>query len=282
MPKRKTHKTQPAKIQKGFLSLLRYPGGKSWFLKTARKWLKGQKTRPWVIVEPFGGGASISLTAVAEDLVGRASFAERDRDVAAIWETALNGEAVWLKKQILSFKMSRKRVEERIDRKPANLRQRAFQCLLRNRTARGGVIAEGAGLIQEGEDGKGISSRWYPDTLAERLTAIAAIKHRIEFKQCDGFTLVRKFLQRKRAVFFVDPPYTQAEKRLYTHWNINHEALFELLGRAKGDVLMTYDDTAEIRALAGKNGFRVRQISMRTSHHKKKRELMISRGFGWL
>ena len=54
------------------------------------------------------------------------------------------------------------------------------------------------------------------------------------------------------------------------------------LGRVKGDVLMTYDDTSEIRALARRNGFRVRQISMRTSHHKRKRELMISRGFAWL
>jgi DNA adenine methylase len=126
-----------------------------------------------------------------------------------------------------------------------------------------------------------VGSRWYPETLVERLRKIASIKDKIEFRQSDGFKLIRRFLRSKRAVFFVDPPYTQAARRLYTHWNIDHEALFKLLCRVKGDVLMTYDDTPEIRGLAKKYGFQVRLISMRTSHHKKKRELMIAKDFKW-
>ena len=45
---------------------------------------------------------------------------------------------------------------------------------------------------------------------------------------------------------------------------------------------MTYDDTPEIRNLAKKYGFKAKRISMRTTHHETKRELMISKNFDWL
>jgi DNA adenine methylase len=264
-----------------FLSPFRYPGGKSWFVKTARKWLKNQKRRPTVLVEPFAGGAGVSLAAVNEGLVNEVAFAERDRDVAAIWKTTLNGDANWLADQILSFHISRKKVKDVLAEEPTSRRGRAFRCLLRNRTARGGVITKGAGLIREGEHGNGLTSRWYPKTLAQRLATISSLKSKLKFTQGDGFKLIRKFLHLKTAVFFVDPPYTKAACRLYRHWEIDHEDLFKLLTRAKGAVLMTYDDTSEIRALAAKYGFQFKRISMRTTHHQKKRELMISKSFSW-
>lgn len=267
--------------KKGFLSPFRYPGGKSWFLKTARKWLANQPKPPALLVEPFGGGAGISLAAVNEGLVPFAVFAERDPDVGAAWQCMLNGEAQWLATKITAFRMGRRRVEKILATNPRSKRDRAFLCILRNRTARGGVIAHGAGLIRDGEDEKGISSRWYPEELAKRIAAISSLKRKLKFKRSDGFRLIRKHLRRKRAVFFIDPPYTKAARRLYTHWAIDHEELFKLLSRVQGDVLMTYDDTREVRNLARKYGFRVKRISMKTTHHEKKRELMICRTFDW-
>jgi DNA adenine methylase len=154
--------------------------------------------------------------------------------------------------------------------------------VFRNRTSRGGVITKGAGLIREGEDGNGLSSRWYPDTLAKRIKTISALNSKLTFAECNGFELVRKYIRHKHAVFFVDPPYTKAARRLYSHWQIDHEKLFAILARAKGAILMTYDDTSEIRNLAKKYGFQFKRISMRTTHHENKRELMISKGFNWL
>jgi DNA adenine methylase len=269
-------------VKRGLKSPFRYPGGKSWFVKTARKWLKNRTSRPKLLVEPFAGGANISLSAVHAKLVDKAAFTELDRDVAATWTTILNGQADWLANEILSFRISRPRVEAQLQRKPASQHERAFLCLLRNRTARGGVIAEGAGLIRKGEDGKGIRSRWYPETIAARITAISALKKKLEFGREDGFTLIKKHRNKKDAIFFVDPPYTKAARRLYRHWEINHESLFRILQQVIGDVLMTYDDTREVRQWAKTYGFQVKTISMRTTHHKTKRELMISKDFGWL
>jgi DNA adenine methylase len=264
-----------------FLSPFRYPGGKSWFLPNARKWLKNRQYRPRLLVEPFGGGASVSLLAVYEGLVLRAEFAERDPDVAATWQSVLNGDFKGLVKRIRSFKVTRKNVIAVINGRPTALRNRAFRCIVQNRTARGGVIAKGAGLIREGEDGNGLRSRWYAETLAERIATINSLKRRLKFVQTNGQKLIEKYLHRRSVVFFVDPPYTQAASRLYRHWKINHGKLFELLSKAKGDVLMTYDDTPEIRRLAKKYKFKVRRIPMRTTHHQHKHELMISRSFAW-
>lgn len=271
----------PRLSRNGFLSPFRYPGGKSWFVKTTRKWLESQPSRPKILVEPFAGGAGISLAAVHEKLVDQAVFAEIDRDVAATWKTILNGEAKWLADEITSFRISRKQVEKVLARTPATRRRRAFRCLLWNRTSRGGVITKGAGLIREGEDGNGLRSRWYPDTLAKRIKTISSFKSKLTFTQSNGFNLIRKYIRHKRAVFFVDPPYTKAARRLYSHWKIDHEALFEVLAQAKGAILMTYDDTKEIRNLARFYGFQIRRISMRTSHHENKCELMISNDFDW-
>ena len=49
-------------------SPLRYPGGKTWLVPHVRAWLSGIKPKPAVLVEPFAGGAIVSLTAVMEGL----------------------------------------------------------------------------------------------------------------------------------------------------------------------------------------------------------------------
>jgi DNA adenine methylase len=269
------------KPKRGFLSPFRYPGGKSWFVKTARKWLKNRAKPPTLLIEAFAGGAGVSLAAVNEGLVPKAAFAEIDRDVGAAWQCILNGEAQWLIQKITSFKIGRRKIERLIAEKPNSKRDRAFRCILLNRTARGGVMTAGAGLLRKGEDEKGIGSRWYPEELANRIRAVSALKSKLGFTRENGFDLIRKHLQRKHAFFFIDPPYTKAAPRLYKHWNIDHEELFRLLSRAHGEVLMTYDNTAEIRKLAKKYGFQFKRISMRTTHHKNKRELMISKNFDW-
>jgi len=267
---------------KNHLSPFRYPGGKSWLIGHVRRWLNAQANKPKLLIEPFSGGAGISLTAVHERLVEKAVFAEIDQDVAATWETVLNGHATWLTKEILSFKVTREGVQARLKEQPKTKHERAFQCLLRNRTARGGVLLKSAGLIRYGEDGKGLKSRWYPKTLTRRIETIANLKPKLNFRKQDAFEVIANYLNRAGTVFFIDPPYTQAARRLYKHWDIEHEKLFAIISKAKGDVLMTYDDTKEVRELASRYSFQVKTIPMRTTHHQMKKELMICRDFGWM
>ena len=68
-------------------SPLRYPGGKTWLIPHVKEWLT--KSRAKKLIEPFAGGAIVSLTAVMERLVNRAILIERDPDVAAFWRATL-------------------------------------------------------------------------------------------------------------------------------------------------------------------------------------------------
>ena len=68
-------------------SPLRYPGGKTWLIPHIEKWLSHIEAK--TIIEPFAGGAIVSLTAVMKEWVDRAVLIERDPDVAVFWRAAL-------------------------------------------------------------------------------------------------------------------------------------------------------------------------------------------------
>jgi len=136
--------------------------------------------------------------------------------------------------------------------------------------------------MKEGENGRGIRSRWYPETLRKGILAIELVKHRISFIEGDGLDVIRENASREDVAFFIDPPYTIAGRRLYLFSDIDHEELFRLASKAAGDFLMTYDNAAPIRALAQRFGFETKLIPMKNTHHAKMTELLIGRDLGWL
>ncbi len=267
-------------------SPFRYPGGKTWLVPQIRQWLSSKKKRPAEFIEPFAGGAIVGLTVAFERLAEHVLFVELDEDVAAVWQTILGGEGEWLAKRISSFELTQDNVQRVISTTPRNLREKAFQTILKNRVFHGGILAPGAGLIKHGENGRGISSRWYPETLKKRILNIVAIRERIAFVQGDGISLIHEKQSCPNAVFFIDPPYTAGGKRagtrLYTHFDLDHDGLFNIVSKVKGDFLMTYDDADEIRELARRHRFQVQEIAMKGTHHAKMNELLISRDLSWL
>ncbi|NPU98400.1 MAG: DNA adenine methylase [Candidatus Omnitrophica bacterium] len=267
-------------------SPFRYPGGKTWFVPTFRRWIASLKSKPRILVEPFAGGGIISLTAIFENLVEKAVMVELDDEVAAVWETIVNGDAEWLANRILTFTMTREAVEEELRKIPATRREKAFQIILKNRTLHGGILAEGSRFIRRGENGKGISSRWYPKTLAQRVINLNHIVSRIDFRCDDGLKVMMEFASHEDAIYFIDPPYTaggkKAGKRLYKYHQIDHEYLFAICESLVGDFLMTYDEAEEVKEMARRHRFQMRLIPMKNTHHAIMRELVIGRDLSWL
>jgi DNA adenine methylase len=267
-------------------SPFRYPGGKTWFVPTFRRWMASLKIKPRILVEPFAGGGIIGLTALFEDWVEVAVMVELDDEVSSVWETIVNGDAEWLAHQILTFSMTRENVEAELKKRPATRREQAFQTILKNRTLHGGILAEGARFLRYGENGKGIASRWYPETLARRLLDLNRLISRIDFHCDDGLKVMTEFADRKDTVYFIDPPYTAGGKksgrRLYKHHKIDHDRLFTICESLAGDFLMTYDDAEEVKQLACRQGFQMRAIPMKNTHHDIMNELVISRDLSWL
>jgi DNA adenine methylase len=261
-------------------SPFRYPGGKTWLIPTVRQWLRQAKPVE-LLIEPFAGGGIVGLTAAFENLSETIVMVELDEEVAAVWEVILNGKNDWLADKILKFELTLDNVHKELSNPDKDTKDMAFCTILKNRIYHGGIIAKGSGMIKNGENGKGISSRWYAKTLAERIKAINYVKHKINFIQADAFTIIEENSSNKNAFFFIDPPYTVAGKRFYTHFNIDHERLFSLISKTEGRFMLTYDDAEDIRRLANKYRLPFRTIAMKTTHHLEKNEIIISDNFNW-
>jgi DNA adenine methylase len=267
------------------LSPFRYPGGKTWLIPRIRAWLEKFPRSPSLFVEPFAGGGIVSLTVAAEDLAEHVWMVELDMDVAALWETVLGDDAEWLANEVRDFHLTRDNVQHLIGREPATRCERAMTTLVKNRTLHGGILAPGSGLVKHGENGKGLSSRWYPVTLRRRILAIAQMKDRITFECGDGVDAMKRERANARAAFFIDPPYTaggkRAGRRLYKHSEIDHQELFCVAASLAGDFLMTYDNTPEIQYMAREHRFDTLLVSMQNTHLATMQELLVGRDLSW-
>lgn len=267
-------------------SPFRYPGGKTWLVPLFRRWMMSLPSQPEVLVEPFAGGGIISLTAAFEILADKVVMVELDKQVAAVWKTILGGDANWLAKKILNFDLTPDSAKAEFGKIPQTTRELAFQTILKNRTAHGGILAEGAGVLKHGENGKGILSRWYPQTIAKRITNIEHVARRIEFLHGDAFGVLNDYRKNKNAAFFIDPPYTaggkRAGSRLYSHCEVDHEKLFSICEKFHGDFLLTYDNADEVQALADKHGFQTKPVAMKNTHHAEMDEWLIGRNLDWV
>lgn len=268
------------------LSPFRYPGGKTWLVPRVRHWLMSLPEPPAIFVEPFAGGGIVSLTVAAERFAEHVLMVELDDQVAAVWKTIMGRNWKWLADRITSFDLTYEHLKEALSKSPKSVREKAFQTVLKNRTYHGGILADGSGVLKHGENGRGIHSRWYPDTIRKRIFLIQEFKSRIEFVEGDGLTVMEQHIDEPGTVFFIDPPYTaggkRAGKRLYRYNELDHARLFDLAKRAKGDCLLTYDDAPEVRSLAEKYGFDTRLIAMQNTHLAKMKELLIGKSLDWL
>lgn len=267
-------------------SPFRYPGGKTWLVPRIITWMNSKKDKPDFFIEPFTGGGIVGLTVAFEKLANKVILVELDEDVASVWKTIISDDYKWLTQRIRNYNLTLENVVNEFNNEPSDIRERAFQTILKNRVNRGGILASNAGMMKFGENNKGISSRWYPATLIKRINDIHSIKERILFFHDDGLAIIREYANSRNHTFFIDPPYTApgkaAGKRLYTHWELDHDGLFKACSEVEGDFLLTYENTDSIRKLATKYDFQQSPISMKSSHHEKMTELLIGKDLSWI
>ncbi|MBL8047982.1 MAG: hypothetical protein JNJ45_04805 [Chthonomonas sp.] len=263
-------------------SPFRYPGGKTWLIPLARAWMASFPLGTTRLLEPFAGGAGISLAAVFERFVELSELVELDADVAVVWRVIFEGCGTQLCDRIRTFRFNVDSVNEILQSNPTEQVDQAFRTIIRNRASRGGILAQGAGLVKTGEAGKGIASRWYPETLAKRILAIDQLRHQFRLTEGDGIRALQGSAEDRRTAHFVDPPYPVAGRRLYSHHELDHEALFGAMQKCRGPLLATYDNNPFIESLARQFGFQTRLVPMKSTHHERKLELLISRDFSWL
>jgi DNA adenine methylase len=266
-------------------SPFRYPGGKTWLVPRIRQWLFSLPSKPNQFIEPFTGGGIVGLTVAFENLANHITLVELDQQIAAVWKTILYGDGEWLADKIVEFNFSPETVKAELEKTNLSTKEQAFQTILKNRVNRGGILAPGAGKVKHGENGKGLASRWYAETLSKRIQKIVSIRDRFTFIEGEGIEVLKENLHRTDAVFFIDPPYTAGGKsagsRLYTHSELNHDELFKISSRLAGDFLMTYSNDRDVQSLARKYNLAMKEIAMKNTHHTKMTELLIGRNLDW-
>jgi DNA adenine methylase len=266
-------------------SPFRYPGGKTWLIPHVRRWLRAVAPVKY-FYEPFLGGGSVSLTVAFEDLAQQVIMVEKDEEVAAVWKVLLSGENEKLAQMVESFRMCYTNLEILLSSVPETTLDLAFITLVRNRTYHGGILAPGSGKMKHGENGKGLASRWYPQTLAKRIRAIADVQSKVYFIEGNGFDVIKADRAVHDAAFFIDPPYTVAGKRagsrLYKHFNVDHELLFKLCSEVLGSLLMTYDNCEDVAGLAERHGLDYVPVPMKNTHNATMTELLIGKELRWV
>lgn len=265
-------------------SPFRYPGGKTWLVPLIRRWLFSLPEPVKHFAEPFAGGAIVSLSVLFEGLADQITLLEKDPNVGSVWQVVVSGDAPELAKKIEEFDLTEENVRRLLgeQRNLDDFIGRALLTIVKNRVQRGGIMAPGAGIIRNGENGRGLKSRWYPETLRNRLLDLHTKHSQISFKPGDGIKFIRENASDKEIVWFIDPPYTIAGRRLYLHSNLDHRKLFEETAKLAGPFLMTYDNSQEIRDLADQHDFQVSEVPMKNTHHTVMTELLISRDLSWV
>ena len=134
--------------------------------------------------------------------------------------------------------------------------------------------------MNEGENGNGVASRWYPKTLGRRIRAIGSYADQFDFFEGDGLSVIDKHQEDEKAAFFIDPPYTasgkRAGRRLYTYNDIDHGDLFQRMSKVRSPFLMTYDASPDILTMAQRHGFHLAKVIMKNTHHDILYELLIT------
>ena len=69
---------------------------------------------------------------------------------------------------------------------------------------------------------------------------------------------------------------------MYTHFELNHTALFALCSSIQGGFIMTYDNVDEVKELVKQHGFEAKPIPMKNTHHAAMSERVIGKHLGWM
>lgn len=249
-------------------SPLRYAGGKTWAIPHIRAWLR--VVQPDIMLEPFTGGGTASLTAAAEGLAAKSVMVEIDHDVALFWRCVLDNGPV-LANKVSKFVATERNVKRVYAEAPPS----AFKTLLANRCMFGGIMSGGAGWSSD------IGRRWYSRQIAKRIYAVWLLRERLEFREGCGLEALKSAPSGCAA--FVDPPYVNAGARLYRHHDVDHDAIFAALAdRSDIDFMMTYDHCERTVGLIERHGFAAVVCGVLGNNRRPAPELIVTRKpFDW-
>jgi DNA adenine methylase len=265
----------------GTLSPLRYPGGKAALAGFFADLVERLALKSPTYVEPYAGGVGAGVALLLEGHVEQLVINDLDPAVYAFWASVVgrNDDLCQLVKDTplsVSEWQRQKAVYRAKDLEDQLSLGFAFFYL--NRTNWSGVLNAGpiGGMSQKGK--YKIDARYNRSGLTSRLASLGKKASQILVSSCDGASIVDAYAGRPDTFLYIDPPYVEAGSSLYLNafTKKDHQSLSAaILRHPKGDWVVTYDDTQEIRKLYA--GHSIRDYQLYYSAHKsiRSKELAI-------
>ncbi|MEH0110636.1 DNA adenine methylase [Tersicoccus sp. MR15.9] len=253
------------------ISPLRWPGGKGQLYAPVRALLREHGLTGGHVVEPYAGGAGLSLALLVTGQVERITLNDLDPAVYAFWATAVAEPDRYVDAvRTVPLTIDEWDRQKEIYRSgTASGFDLGFAAFYLNRTNHSGVLR--ANPIG-GRDQTGrwlIDARFPREGLAERFRLLGLYAERITVTCRDGADVVRESAHDPDTFLFVDPPYVTKADTLYrSHFADQHHVRLAAALNEHADAkwLLTYDDEPPIPDL-----YRARHrapLPMRYSGHR--------------
>jgi DNA adenine methylase len=245
-------------LARKYLSPLRYPGGKRKLVTHVAAALDRNGT-PSIdrIIEPFTGGAAMSISLIEAGIARQAILNDLDPLVSAFWQVVFSEHHFELADRILDAKVTLAEWEKQRAANPANITDKAFKCIFLNRTSFSGSLNPSAGPLGGKAQASAnlIDCRWNANELAERIWELGQLADRVRVYNKDFKNLVGSYRSAHTrspgimAVWYFDPPFFHKADKLYRYWfkDSDHRALSKCLKRLDEPWILSYDSCPEAR-----------------------------------
>lgn len=241
-------------------SLLRYPGGKARFTDLIAGAIKQSGEAATLFIEPFCGGAGVSIALLETGQVERIALNDADPLIATFWQVVFgktatdNSDVNWLVSQIERADLSVSEWRRIKASNPTSAREAAFKCLYLNRTSFNGIIHK-AGPIGGWEQKKRtLDVRFNREKLVRRVMTLHGLRDQVVRVGNESW---RQFCattgRRSGAYLYLDPPYYHKAEQLYGHLldHKGHTEMRDYLSNLNRPWVLSYDDAPEVRSLYG-------------------------------
>lgn len=276
------------------LSPLRYPGSKRKLLLYFDQILKCNKLDPDIIIEPFVGGASVSLYFLSKNIVKRAIMSDKDELIYAFWHTSFTNPNYlidFVKKIKVNLYNFYKYKKISRDTKKYSEKKLAEACLFLNRTSFSGMLRSEIGPIggKEQNSQYAINCRFNKKLLIQKFKIISSFKKQVivlpyDWKKTIRYSnnWIKKNKEFNKPLFYFDPPFYYKADKLYRYYfrEEEHKNLKKAILSLKYDWVLSYDYNRKIKEIYSEyknNNIHIKMPYSINSHATKlKKELIIT------
>lgn len=285
----KAHALVTRNCKRSDVSPLRYPGGKRKLAPLVADLVVKSGLEVDLFVEPFAGGAAVSISLLESGLVRNIALGDIDPLVASFWQVVFSDDAQDLVRMVGDVPVTLAEWEKQKALTPGNRLEAAFKCLFLNRTSFSGALMSDTGPIggRSQKSAYKIDCRFNRERICARILELSELRRRVRFVRCASYREIAGQIRQmtlakehpEAILWYLDPPFFAKADRLYRFsFRANqHDLLYRDIGKGHlpGHWILSYDDHERARELYDSHEGYAR-VNLRYSARVDVRERLVS------